>query len=129
MSLQARRWRRAIDVVACEGIKFLKLRVWQSLFLVLSSGVSMTGARSGRPDPKVVDGARKEGEIVWYTTMSVDQSKEFMDTIPAKVPVSAAVDDSRSAARRYSIASRRKRRREDTCFDVVHGTGRNMFCR
>ena len=29
-------------------------------------------------DPKVVQAARKEGEIVWYTTMSSDQSNAFM---------------------------------------------------
>jgi hypothetical protein len=29
-------------------------------------------------DPKVMQAARKEGEIVWYTTMSSDQSNAFM---------------------------------------------------
>ena len=65
----------------------MKLRTWQSLFLMLSLGVSIDWARAqDRPDPKVVDGARKEGEIVWYTTMSVDQNKEFMDRFQKKYP-------------------------------------------
>src|SRR6266498_4691302 len=38
------------------------------------------------PDPKVVEAARREGEIVWYTTMSLDQSKEFMDRFLKKYP-------------------------------------------
>ena len=38
------------------------------------------------PDPKVVQAARKEGEIVWYTTMSLDQSKQFMDRFLKKYP-------------------------------------------
>ena len=38
------------------------------------------------PDAKLVQAARKEGEIVWYTTMSLDQSKQFMDRFVKKYP-------------------------------------------
>ncbi len=37
-------------------------------------------------DPKLVEAARREGEIVWYTSMSLDQSKELMDLFHKKYP-------------------------------------------
>lgn len=38
------------------------------------------------PNPKVVEGAKKEGELVWYTTMTLDQSKTVVDRFQAKYP-------------------------------------------
>jgi hypothetical protein len=31
------------------------------------------------PDPKLVEGAKKEGQLVYYTTMTLDQSKQTVD--------------------------------------------------
>jgi len=101
----------------------MKLRAWQSLFLVLSLWVSIDWARAqDRPDPKVVDGARKEGEIVWYTTMSVDQNKEFMDRFQKKYPfLRPSVFRAGGGALLNRITSEAKAGRY--LFDVVHGTG------
>ena len=46
---------------------------------------ALTWSQSG-PNPKLVDGARKEGELIWYTTMTLDQSKETVDRFQKKHP-------------------------------------------
>ncbi|MGH7773948.1 MAG: ABC transporter substrate-binding protein [Candidatus Binatia bacterium] len=40
----------------------------------------------GSPDPKLVEGAKKEGKMVWYTTMTLDQSKQVVDLFEKKYP-------------------------------------------
>lgn len=40
----------------------------------------------GGPDPKLVEGAKKEKELVWYTTMTLDQSKKVVDAFQKKYP-------------------------------------------
>jgi iron(III) transport system substrate-binding protein len=37
-------------------------------------------------DPKIVEAAKKEGEIIWYTSMAVDQAKPLMDAFQKKYP-------------------------------------------
>ncbi len=38
------------------------------------------------PGPKLVEGAKKEGEMIFYTTMTLDQSKEVVDQFQKKYP-------------------------------------------
>jgi iron(III) transport system substrate-binding protein len=38
------------------------------------------------PDPKLVEGAKKEGELIWFTTMTLDQSKPVVDRFQKKYP-------------------------------------------
>ena len=38
------------------------------------------------PYPKLVEGAKKEGEMIFYTTMTLDQSKEVVDRFQKKYP-------------------------------------------
>ncbi len=74
------------------------------------------------PDPKVVQAARKEGEIVWYTTMSLDQSREFMDRFLKKYPfLKPSVFRSGGGALLNRVLSEGKGGKY--LFDVVHGTG------
>jgi len=74
------------------------------------------------PDLKVVDAARKEGEIVWYTTMSVDQNKEFMDRFVKRHPfLRPSVFRAGGGALLNRITSEAKAGKY--LFDVVHGTG------
>lgn len=40
----------------------------------------------GSPDPKLLEGAKKEGELVWYTTTSLEASKAFVDRFQRKYP-------------------------------------------
>ncbi len=74
------------------------------------------------PDPKVVEAARREGEVVWYTTMSLDQSKEFMDRFIRKYPfLRPSVFRSGGGALLNRVSSEAKAGKY--LFDVVHGTG------
>ncbi len=38
------------------------------------------------PDPKLVEGTKKEGQMIFYTTMTLDQSKEVVDRFQKKYP-------------------------------------------
>jgi spermidine/putrescine-binding protein len=38
------------------------------------------------PDPKLIEGAKKEGQLVYYTTMTLDQSKQTVDRFEKKYP-------------------------------------------
>jgi len=71
---------------------------------------------------KVIEAARKEGEIVWYTTMSVDQNKEFMDRFVKRYPfLRPSVFRAGGGALLNRITSEAKAGKY--LFDVVHGTG------
>ena len=38
------------------------------------------------PDPKLIEGAKKEGEVIYFTTMTLDQSKQVVDQFEKKYP-------------------------------------------
>ena len=73
-------------------------------------------------DSPLVQAARKEGEIVWYTTMSLDQSQQFMDRFVKKYPfLKPSVFRSGGGALLNRILSEAKGGKY--LFDVAHGTG------
>lgn len=37
-------------------------------------------------DPKLLEGAKKEGQVVWYTIMTLDQGKQVVDRFQAEYP-------------------------------------------
>ncbi|MBI3059705.1 MAG: hypothetical protein HYY81_10435, partial [Deltaproteobacteria bacterium] len=37
-------------------------------------------------DPKILEAAKKEGQVVWYTIMTLDQGKQVVDRFQAKYP-------------------------------------------
>ncbi len=41
---------------------------------------------SGNPDPKLIEGAKKEGKILYWTTMTLPQSKKVVDAFHKKYP-------------------------------------------
>jgi iron(III) transport system substrate-binding protein len=49
----------------------------------LQPGVSFS--QSG-PDPKVIEGAKKEGQAIWFTTMTLEQSKQVVERFEKKYP-------------------------------------------
>ena len=51
--------------------------------LFLSPAISWSQTN---PDPKLIEGARKEGGLVYYTTMTLDQSKQTVDKFEKKYP-------------------------------------------
>lgn len=65
----------------------MKRSRWKFVLIGLAAFSSPNPIFSQEPqDPKVIDAARKEGEVVWYTTMSLDQSKQFADHFHNRYP-------------------------------------------
>ncbi|HEX7229241.1 MAG TPA: extracellular solute-binding protein [Candidatus Binatia bacterium] len=71
---------------------------------------------------KIVEAARKEGEVVWYTTMSSDQSNAFMARFQQKYPfLKPSVTRLGGSALLNRILTEAKAGKN--FFDVAHGTG------
>ena len=56
------------------------------LGLVAAISIAVSGYAQETQTQKIIDAARKEGEVVWYTTMSSDQSNAFMARFQQKYP-------------------------------------------
>ena len=73
-------------------------------------------------DQKIVEAARKEGEVVWYTTMSSDQSNAFMARFQQRYPfLKPSIIRLGGSALLSRIVTEAKAGKY--FFDVVHGTG------
>ena len=101
-------------------MRLVRRKLWLAWCIVTSFAIS-AHAQDGS-DPKVVQAARKEGEIVWYTTMSSDQSNAFMARFQQKYsflkPSVVRLGGSALLNRVLAEAKAGK-----NFFDVVHGTG------
>jgi ABC-type Fe3+ transport system substrate-binding protein len=99
-------------------------RIGHRLLLAWCAVVSFAisaGAQEG-PDPKIVQAARKEGEVVWYTTMSSDQSNAFMARFQQKYPfLKPSIIRLGGNALLSRIIAESKAGKN--FFDVAHGTG------
>jgi iron(III) transport system substrate-binding protein len=62
----------------------LRLPGWIGAFMLI---LPMTAWSQGAPNPKLVEAAKKEGEVVYYTTMTLDQSKVVADRFEKKYGV------------------------------------------
>jgi ABC-type thiamine transport system substrate-binding protein len=51
----------------------------------------LVAVAQGSPDQKIVDAAKKEGELVYYTTMTLDQSKMVVDRFQKKYGIKATL--------------------------------------
>ncbi|MBI4527875.1 MAG: extracellular solute-binding protein [Deltaproteobacteria bacterium] len=73
-------------------------------------------------DPKIIEGAKKEGEIVWYTSMAVDQSKPIVDRFHTRFPfVKPVLHRSGGGALMNKVLTEARAGRY--AFDVVGGRG------
>ncbi len=57
-----------------------------SLLIFFILAIPSVSWSQGKPDPKLIEGAKKEGQIVYYTTMTLDQSKQTVDRFEKKYP-------------------------------------------
>jgi len=57
--------------------------LWIPLLLLLQPAASLAQTRT---DPKIIEAAKKEGEVVWYTSMALDQSKVVVDRFQKNYP-------------------------------------------
>src|SRR5207244_12285735 len=48
--------------------------------------ISSVSWSQGKAEPKLIEGAKKEGQIVYYTTMTLDQSKQTVHRFEKKYP-------------------------------------------
>ena len=48
--------------------------------------IPVTSWAQGSPDPKLIKGARREGRLIYYTTMTLSQSKQVVDAFQRKYP-------------------------------------------
>ena len=66
---------------------FQQCRLLKAQLFVLSILVWVpTGIAQIAPDPRLVEAAKKEAEVIWYTTLTLDMSKEVMDRFHKKYP-------------------------------------------
>jgi len=63
-----------------------------SLLAAVLCLVPIAGWSQGSPNPKLIEGARKEGEVIWYTTMTLDQSTQVVDRFRKKYPFIKAAE-------------------------------------
>ena len=66
-------------------MKFITMTLSAFLVLSLMLNPGFTQSETG-PDPKLIEGAKKEGELVWYTSMSISDSRPLLDAFEKKYP-------------------------------------------
>ena len=98
------------------------MNLFRLRLLVLASSAALWCNSVGAQESSVVQAAKKEGEIVWYTTMSLDQSQQFVDRFLRKYPfLKPSVFRSGGGTLLNRILSEAKGGKY--LFDVAHGTG------
>jgi iron(III) transport system substrate-binding protein len=63
----------------------------KAVALALLIALTLTAAAFAQTDPKIVEAAKKEGEIVWYTSMTYDQSQVLMQAFQTKYGIKPAL--------------------------------------
>lgn len=59
------------------------LVLWIAVILLLQPAASLAQTAT---DPKILEGAKKEGTVMWYTSMAIDQSKVVVDRFQQRYP-------------------------------------------
>src|SRR5215470_14482214 len=62
-----------------------------AVFIVSAFSLPALAWAQSSPNPKLVEAAKKEGELVYYTTMTLDQSKAVVDRFEKKYGVKATL--------------------------------------
>ena len=75
----------------------------------------------GSPDQKIIDAAKKEGELIYYTTMTLDQSKIVVDRFQKKYGIKATLFRTGGGPLLNKIFTEARGGRYD--WDVVVGRG------
>jgi len=97
--------------------RFVSLLIFGFLFFLSQPSQAQKG-----PDPKLIEGAKKEGEVVWYTSMAIDQSKVVVDRFQKKYPfIKPTLFRSGGGALMNKVLTEARAGR--FAFDVVGGRG------
>jgi len=89
--------------------------------LVMTFIAPVVAWAQGSPNPKLVEAAKKEGELVYYTTMTLDQSKVVVDRFEKKYGVKATLFRTGGGPLLNKIFTEARGGRYD--WDVVVGRG------
>src|ERR1044072_9323907 len=90
-----------------------------TLMLLLVAPLIATA--QGSPDQKIIDAAKKEGELIYYTTMTLDQSKIVVDRFQKKYGIKATLFRTGGGPLLNKIFTEARGSRYD--WDVVVGRG------
>jgi len=113
---------QATRALTAEHELMQKLNARIALLVLFAASLFSFPAYSQENTQKIVEAARKEGEVVWYTTMSSDQSNAFMARFQQKYPfLKPSVIRLGGSALLNRILTEAKAGKN--FFDVVHGTG------
>ncbi len=89
--------------------------------LALILAAPLAAWAQGSPDPRMVDAAKKEGQLVYYTTMTLDQSKAVVDRFEKKYGIKATLFRTGGGPLLNKIFTEARGGRYD--WDVVVGRG------
>lgn len=64
---------------------------WLCSLIVLILALPVVAPAQGSPNSKLVEAAKKEGELVYYTTMTLDQSKAVVDRFEKKYGIKSTL--------------------------------------
>lgn len=90
-------------------------------FLLFAVLVPYSAWAQGSPNPKLVEAAKKEGELVYYTTMTLDQSRSVGDRFEKKYGVKVTVFRTGGGPLLNKIFTESRGGRHD--WDIVVGRG------
>lgn len=102
----------------------MTLSQWRRIggFLLLFATLLPYGAwAQGNPNPKLVEAAKKEGELVYYTTMTLDQSRSVADRFEKKYGVKVTIFRTGGGPLLDKIFTESRGGRHD--WDIVVGRG------
>ena len=100
----------------------MRTRIFSWLIFGFLFFLSQPSQAQKAPDPKLIEGAKKEGEIVWYTSMALDQSKPVADAFEKKYPfIKVTLFRSGGGALMNKVLTEARAGRY--AFDVVGGRG------
>ena len=92
------------------------------------------GWSQSAPNPKIIEGAKKEGQLVYYTTMTLEQSKQTVDLFEKKYPFikvdATRIGSERMATRLVAEAQARKVRADvvqQSAFDFYGVFQKGLF--
>ncbi len=62
------------------------MRLRLHFLLLIVAGVFISPRLHAQPTPQLIEGAKKEGKVVWYTSMAIDTSKPMLDAFLKEYP-------------------------------------------
>src|ERR1041384_3076137 len=92
--------------------------------LALLIAFTLPAVCCSQSDPKLVEAAKKEGEIVWYTSMTYDQSQVLMQAFQAKYGIRPVLIRLGGGAVMNRVLTETRARM--VAYDVVGGRGERI---